>query len=149
MYPVGLIVNISSPKLQDWFAGWSKDRLVARIDKLQQRLNGLKRLDPGHPAFASILSACRVLSYQIGIATHLLIGTVFFVYRDIRPSSSSLSTESFFLGALLLNILFTLAVTASIRKRYRVFSTRYRARITEQIVTLEQKLRRSYIQPDQ
>jgi hypothetical protein len=61
------------------------------------------------------------LSYQIGIATHLLVGTVFFVYRDIRPSSSSFSTESFFLSTLFLNILFTVVVTAQIRKRYRVF----------------------------
>ena len=121
MYPVGLIVNISSPKLQDWFAGWSKDRLLARIDKLQTTRQWIK-------TFRSWPSSIR---FNLGRLPRLVLPNRHshsspcrhgvFVYRDIRPSSSSFSTESFFLSTLFLNILFTVVVTAQIRKRYRVF----------------------------
>ncbi len=38
MYPVGLLVNWSSPKIQDWWASWSQRRLQKKIQGLEREL---------------------------------------------------------------------------------------------------------------
>jgi hypothetical protein len=40
MYPVGILTNITTPKLQNWWAERSRTALIKRIDKLHEELRG-------------------------------------------------------------------------------------------------------------
>jgi hypothetical protein len=46
IYPVGVIVNITTPKLQNWWATRSRASLQTRIKTLQEELARIERIPP-------------------------------------------------------------------------------------------------------
>lgn len=141
MYPVGLLISFTAPKIETWFASWSRDRLVSRIDTLEERLHHHKLIDLPHPVHAAILRACLLLAGQIGIAVHIGLGVMYFT----RPPIIS-ETNLFVL--MLLNMGITLAVAMSIRHWLRKYSLHYRAKIAEQLVDAQMRLKKAYFGVD-
>jgi hypothetical protein len=44
MYPVGVLINMSTPLLQNWFATWTRASLDQRISKLEAQLAKPERI---------------------------------------------------------------------------------------------------------
>jgi hypothetical protein len=46
MYPVGLVINMTTPIVQNWVATRTKQSLVKRIDRLENELAELEKIPP-------------------------------------------------------------------------------------------------------
>lgn len=141
MYPVGVLINITSPKLYNWYAGRSTDKAAERVTALTEKLHHLKQIDAGHPAYVSILTACMVIGLQVGATAHLLLGALF-LDKTIKDGAGP------FLVLDSMNIVFMAAVFFRLRQVRNRYSKRYRARIAEQLVDAEYRLRQAYIRLD-
>jgi len=141
MYPVGVLINLSSPKIHNWYSSRSVDKAAERANALRDRLQHLKQIEIGHPAYTSILSACMLLSLQLGATTHLLLGALFL--GKVPKADSPL-----FRGLVVSNVGLTGVVYYKLRRWRNRYSARYRMRVAEQLYDAEQRLRNGYARRD-
>jgi hypothetical protein len=141
MYPIGLLINFTAPKLETWFASWSRDRLASRIEVLQERLHHHKLHELPHPVHIAILRACLLITGQLGIVVQAGLGILYF-------GKATIISQNVLYLLMFLNMGMTIGISLRIRRPLRRYSVKYRSKIAEQLVDAEMRLRKAYSQAD-
>jgi hypothetical protein len=141
MYPIGLLINLTSPKIETWSAGWSRDRLAKRVQKLEEKLHIHKLTELPDQVQVALLSTGLLISVQLGISVHAILGALYF-----QHSITTVNSDLPYLLAL--NSLATVGVASRIRISLRKYSLTYRGRLAEQLVDARTRLREAYSQLD-
>jgi len=94
-----------------------------------------------HPVFGALLYVGVVLSAQISITVHISLWVLYKLKPETLPRAAFLAL---FVGNVAINALSTYAM----RRKYRKYSAKYRAKLIEQQIDAEQRLRKAYIKFD-
>ena len=113
MYPVGLLINLTTPMVADWIATRSKAALIRRIAKLEARLAELEK-DPALTDFENYLlwGQQRIQIVVIGAVSGLTI----VVYAGVRALSDVTSGQFQVFSKI---VFFILILDAALQLRFR------------------------------
>jgi hypothetical protein len=122
MYPVGLLVNLSTPHIRDWWAGRSRSETIKRIEILEKWLQDAEKLESLTAFQDETLWLIRNLLTYVGMGVHLVLGalTMSIVYVYSIAHSKSTYLES--LGAVVSFSVVNLVVL----RRHRMWADKYR-----------------------
>jgi hypothetical protein len=114
MYPVGLLINITTPIVQNWIAGRTKQSLTKRIERLEKELAELEKNPPIDEVQDHILWEIKALRMLI----YLAIGTLTaIVYLAVRVLSAATGTAFYEFAVFAIIVMFTSEVV-QLRLRY-------------------------------
>jgi hypothetical protein len=108
MYPVGILTNISTPKLQNWWAERSRTALIKRIDKLQGELRGRSVLLERSESEDEIIEGIYRLTKTVIVGFNYTFLTLLLMANTVRPRViCSIGMIAFFVIFILVNQLST------------------------------------------
>jgi hypothetical protein len=93
MYPVGILINVTSPKLQNSWATRSQQKITQRIVRLKAQLKKAEELPLLTSVEGELLLSFQRMNMQITLVVHLILGLVTFCFmflvesQTINPSS--------------------------------------------------------------
>jgi hypothetical protein len=94
MYPVGVLINLTSPGIRNWWAARSRKSLTKRIDILQRQLQRAEALTALSEFENETLWRFEKLVAFVGGAFHLLYGIVFFLLEKlVKPTANERDSE--------------------------------------------------------
>jgi hypothetical protein len=139
--PMGILAALATPKVQQWWAGRSRDSLIKRRDKLlgeQKELRDVPVIDPGADA---VLSQFEAISRGLTTNTHLLFGAIIIVFACLEKVITHLAFALYGFSFLMLNNTVTgyFRTLGAMRQRRRI-SPDYRGKLAEEIARIEAKL---------
>jgi hypothetical protein len=143
MYPVGLLINLTSPKIQNWWAARSQQSVVKRLNKLESELGELEEFRPLEEVENEILWGQEMLMTLVGGCTHLLLAAALVVCHYVIPSNEShkMQMARIFLFVIMLVNLGTLRAYRHKKSEYRYTrSPARRARLKASILKLRTDL---------
>ena len=89
MYPVGLLINITTPIVQNWIASRTKQSLVNRIERLEKELAELESNPPIEEVEDRILWGLKSIRILIFSAMGLIVGMIYMGVRILNPATNS------------------------------------------------------------
>lgn len=138
MYPVGLLINLTTPVVQNWLARRTKSSLKNKISELERRLSELEKLPAIDEVQDNVLWGIKSVRIGILAATNTIIIVIYLAAAVLsnRGSAPFASLSGFVLLALTVNSLLMLGMRYRRDFRY-VRSPRYRKNLMKTIEELK------------
>jgi len=144
MYPVGVLINLTSPGIRNWWAARSRKSLTKRIDILQRQLQRAEALTALSEFENETLWRFEKLVAFVGGAFHLLYGIVFFLLEKLVKPTATVEKWRTILWGIFAVIALNFGVVWWLVKRFEAYrvprSTRARARLRASIDKLKVRL---------
>jgi hypothetical protein len=138
MYPVGLLINLTSPAIANWLSTWSKNALQKRIDKLEMELAQLEKT-PGFDEFQD-RALWGVTSIKINVlgCSNTVVIAVFLGIRSIANVQSPVFKEFYYMCYLILAMNIITMLVARYQRAFRYTgSPRVREALRKSILELK------------
>ena len=143
LYPGGVLVNITTPMLLDWWATRSRASLQEQIGKLEADLSKLEQIAPLSEVNNQMLWGLEMLRLLLSVGIHMVLSALYLLTILVEgPKRLSLTVEGVFWCFLIVNAL--LGFLAYYRElTYRIArSPTRRTNIKKSIKSLKSKLPR-------
>jgi hypothetical protein len=138
MYPVGVLINLTTPLVRNWIATWSKTSLDKRIAKLESELSELEKNPPITEAEDHILWGLKANQMRTIAFGTVILGVLYFaveVLADVNSAKYKLF-RSFVVGVLVFGFLMQLQLRYEHDFRY-LRSPRNREALRKSIAELK------------
>ena len=116
-YPVGLLVDITSPEIQNWWSTRSQASLKKRISLLEQELARLEAIQPLNHYENRLLRGVEELQLLVSGGTYMLLTATLLIFLMLVPRNDP-RRLGFGLGFLIALQLTNVAVFAVMRARH-------------------------------
>lgn len=124
MYPVGLLINLTTPAVRNWISKWSRNSLAKRITLLENELTQVEKIPPIDEVQDEMLWGIKRLRLEVMNSTNVILLVITLgvsLFIDIDKHADAFHVfEAFVAGGLLVNLLSALRARRERDFRYVV-----------------------------
>src|ERR1700694_4271498 len=138
MYPVGVLINLTTPTIANWFSTWTKTSLQNRINKLEKELAELEKNPPFDEFQDRALWGITALKIALTGGINAVVIAIFLGIRSIANAQSPAFREFYFMCLFILGINIMSMLVARNRRDFRYTrSPRVREGLKKSILELK------------